>query len=236
MHFNKSVFKFSLEAVFLLLIFSASLFILGFLINWVSRKTREAASHATNPKTFLYLFFPGIMIHEVSHMFAALLFLHKIENFKLIDFSAKSGSHGHVVTSRRNTWNLLFLPQLWQSMGSLFIGVAPLIVGPAIMLVWFYYFIPGGRFFIKHPSLQSLPTLGLHLGVWLYISFATIANIELSEADLSGAWKGFAFVILAVFLFALTCAFFYPNIISNGFLYRYWDVMGLGRLHSILRK
>ncbi|MDG0816691.1 hypothetical protein [Bdellovibrio svalbardensis] len=230
MHFNKSLFKFAFESVLLLLVFSAILFIIGFILNLLSRKSREVVTSATNPKTFLYLFFPGIMIHELSHMVAALVFLHKIERFKLIDFAAKNGSHGHVITSRRNVWNLLYVPQLWQSMGSLFIGIAPLVVGPLAMLIWFKYFVPGGRSFLLHPSLQSLPMMSLHLGIWLYVAFATLSNIELSDADLSEAWKGFGFVLLFVFVLALASGQFHPTLITSGLLHKYWSMMGVGAL------
>lgn len=231
MHYNKALIYFGLEAILLLSVVSLGLFILGFLLNSLSRKLREVISRATNHDTFIYMFFPGIMIHELSHLFAAVVFLYEIVDFKLIDFSAKTGSHGHVTSRPRNTFNFLYIPHLWQSMGNLFIGIAPLIIGPAFMAIWLYYFVPGGRSFILHPSLQSLPWMSLHLLIWMYFAIATAANIELSTADLNGAWKGFGFVILGVFVVALICAFISPKLIANGFLHKYWSTLGLGNFH-----
>jgi len=202
MHSQKVILSQGLETVGFVLVVSLGLYLLGFLLNSLSRKTRETISTTTSPGIFLYLFFPGIMIHEISHLLAALVFLYKIEDVKLIDFSGKDGSHGHVISRPREIYNFLGIPRLWQLMGNLFIGIAPLVVGPGLMLVWLYFIVPGGRGFIQHPGLHSLPAMTLHLGVWLYVTFATISNIELSSADLDGVWKGFLYLVLSVFLVA----------------------------------
>lgn len=203
MHTQKLILLYSLEIVGCLLVVSLGLYILGFLLHTLSRKLREAIAHNTSPRLFLYFFFPGIMIHEISHLLTALLFLYKIEDVKLIDFAAKDGSHGHVISRPREVYNFLYLPKLWQLMGHLFIGIAPLVVGPLLILIALYFWVPGGHAFIHHPGWHNLPSLSWAWGIWLYMLVATLANIELSSADLDGVWQGFLSVVLAVFIFVL---------------------------------
>ncbi|QDK38194.1 hypothetical protein [Bdellovibrio sp. NC01] len=232
MHFNKALFYFTLEALILLAFISVGLFVLGFILNWTSSKFRSNISAVIGPKAFVILFGPGIMIHELSHLLAAWLFFYKIEDVRFLDISGKNGSHGHVTASPRpapNFW-LLYIPKLWQAMGNLFIGIAPLVIGPALLLTYFYFVIPGGRAFLHDPSFHGLPSWGWHFGIWLYLLFATIFNVELSSADLKGTWHGFAFVVLAVALVALVSAQVKPQLLTNGVPRRYWASVGLGKV------
>lgn len=232
MHFVKASVYFGIEAVLYLLVVSLGLFILGFIINWISIKFRQNISDLIGAKAFTYLFCPGIVIHEISHLLTAWLFLYSIEDVKFLDLSGKNGSHGHV-TARPRDIRFLYLPQLWQSMGYLFIGIAPLLVGPGLMLLAFYYFIPGGRGFIHGPAYATFPLMTWSFGIWLYLMFSTICNIELSSADLSGTWKGFSFVVLAVFLAASLTSIFAPRFQHSGLPRRYWVMVGLGELPII---
>lgn len=232
MHFNKALLYFTLEALILLALTSLGLFVLGFLLNWFSSKFRQNISAAIGPKAFVILFGPGIMMHELSHLLAAWLFFYEIEDVRFLDISGKNGSHGHVTARPRTTpglW-LLYLPRLWQAMGNLFIGVAPLVIGPTLLLTYFYFVIPGGRAFISDPSFHEFPAWGWHFGVWLYLVFATLFNVELSSADLQGTWKGFACVVLAVALIAVVSAQVKPQLLSSGVPRHYWASVGLGKV------
>jgi hypothetical protein len=198
-----TVFHFGYKTVLALLKISVILFAIGFLAHWTSAIIRQSLARAMGPTAFNLIFGPGIVVHEISHMLAAMLFLHEILDVKLFDLRAKDGSHGHVVSRPRPVSKFLYVLPAWIVIGELVIGIAPLIIGPALSLLGLYYLVPGGRFFISQPSLHSLPALTWQLGVWLYASIAIVSQMELSSADLKGTWKGFACIILCTFLGAL---------------------------------
>ena len=198
-----AVFHFASKTVLALFKVSAVLFAIGFLAHWTSAFLRQSLSRTLGPKPFILIFGPGIVVHEISHMVAALLFLHEILDVKLFDLKAKDGSHGHVISRPRNVNRFLYILPAWIVIGELFIGIAPLIIGPGLSALSFYYLVPGGRFFLSQPSWQHLPPLTWQLGIWLYASIAIISQMELSAADLKGTWKGFACIVLCTFLGAL---------------------------------
>ena len=198
-----TIFHFASKTVWELLKISAVVFVIGFIAHWTSAFIRQTIARAIGPKAFLVIFSPGIMIHELSHMLAALLFLHEILDVKLFDLNAKGGAHGHVISRPRNVSRFFYILPAWITIGELFIGIAPLIIGPTAALLGFYYLVPGGKFFIHHPSLQTLPHLTWQFGVWIYAAIAVISQMELSSADLKGTWKGFACIVLCTFLGAL---------------------------------
>ncbi|UXR65449.1 hypothetical protein EZJ49_04180 [Bdellovibrio bacteriovorus] len=203
------ILTFGFKAVQKLLLFSFAAFVVGFLLHWVSYALRNWIANKLGERTFLWLFAPGIMIHEISHMLAALAFLHEIVGFNLFDPNARNGSHGHVVSRPRQVPNLLFIPQIWILIGDLFIGIAPLIVGP-LLLAGALYLVPGGQVFLKNPSWSLLPGMSWQLGLWIYLFTATVFHMELSPADLNGTWKGFLWLVLATFLVAITYKKFAP--------------------------
>ena len=198
-----TVFHFGYKTVLALLKVSAVLFAIGFIAHWTSAIVRQSLARTMGPTAFNLIFGPGIVVHEISHMLAALLFLHEILDVKLFDLRAKDGSHGHVVSRPRSVSRFLYVLPAWIVIGELFIGIEPLIIGPAISLLGLYYLVPGGRFFINNPSLHTLPALSWQFGIWIYASIAIVSQMELSSADLKGTWKGFACILLCTFLGAL---------------------------------
>jgi hypothetical protein len=208
-HLYKEPLQFTLEVIGLLLTVSTALFVLGFLLNFASIKTRRALSRVIGHRAFLLLFCPGIVIHEFGHWIAAHVFLHQPVETKWCDLDAADGSHGYVQMQRRTVPRFLYILPMWQMMGELFIGIAPLVVGPLLLLICFRTLVPGGLSFVHHPALRTLPVITPRLLVWSYFAVATIAHVELSSADLKGTWKGF-FITL---LFAAFWAFAYAKFI-----------------------
>jgi hypothetical protein len=205
-HLYKDPLQFTLGVIGVLLVASTALFILGFVLNFASIKTRSVLSGFIGHKTFLLLFCPGIVIHEFGHWVAAHVFLHQPVETKWLDLEAADGSHGYVQMQRRAVPRFLYILPMWQMMGELFIGVAPLVIGPLFLFICFRYLVPGGSSFIHHPTLHTLPAITPRLLMWSYFSIATIAHVELSSADLKGTWKGFFVTLLFTALWAFTYA------------------------------
>ncbi|MGE5085112.1 MAG: hypothetical protein ACM3MG_02355 [Bacillota bacterium] len=183
-----------------LLKISALTFGAGFILHHFSAWLRRSLSENLGVHAFNLMFAPGIMIHEISHALAAFIFLHEVVDLKLFDWKAKDGSHGHVV-SRPRSLPMVF--KIWIKMGDLFIGIAPLVLGPAICAALFYYLIPGGKSFIHSPRFTNFPSFSWTLMGWFYFTIAVLAQMELSEADLKGAWKGFFWIALCTFISSL---------------------------------
>lgn len=233
----KELFYFGLEAILFLIVLSVECFLIGFIIHRVSQGLRKKIAAWIGPQFFAALFFPGIMIHEISHATAAFLFLYKIEDIKLFDLKAQGGSHGHVIARPRSVFNLLFIPYLWQSMGRLFIGIAPLVLGPLFIALSFYFIVPGSSSFLQHPAIPSLPVSHWQFWFWIYLTLSTLFNIELSDADLKETWKGFSYVVLCTFLVALFSAQYNSAYKKQGLPLKYWQAVGLRNLPLIrLRK
>ncbi len=126
------------------------------------------------------LYFPGTVLHELSHFFAAKLLGVPTGNISLTPkFKENSIELGHVEIAQTD-----FIRRF-------IVGVAPLIVGVSVLSTIFY--------------LICVNTYGW----WVYILFTyiflTVANtMNLSRSDLLGSWKILALLGLAIaFLIAL---------------------------------
>ncbi|UYL09827.1 hypothetical protein B9G69_004460 [Bdellovibrio sp. SKB1291214] len=190
----------ALEILWEILKVSGIFLAVAFVLHHLSGFLRLKLSETFGQHAFNLIFAPGIMIHEISHAVAAFLFLHQIEDIKLFDWKAKDGSHGHVISRPRN---VPWLFKIWIKMGELFIGIAPLIVGPLLCAAVFYYFIPGGKTFTHNPRFINFPSFSWSLIAWWYLVIAVFSQMELSDADLKGTWKGYLWIVLTTFAVAL---------------------------------
>ncbi|WP_413582345.1 hypothetical protein [Bdellovibrio sp. HCB288] len=197
MQYTYPTLALSLNVLWELLKISGVLLGAGFVLHHFSGFLRMKLSDTFGQHAFNLIFAPGIMIHEISHATMAFLFLHQIEDIKLFDWKAKDGSHGHVV-SRPRSLPVFF--KIWIKMGELFIGIAPLIVGPVICAAVFYFWIPGGKTFISNPRFVNFPSFSWGLIAWWYLVIAVFSQMELSDADLKGTWKGYLWIALCTFV------------------------------------
>ncbi|WII71323.1 hypothetical protein QJS83_12705 [Bdellovibrio sp. 22V] len=187
---------FGFQSVWTLIKISGGVFAAGFLLHHFSGFLRVQISSLLGDKGFNVLFGIGIVMHEISHALMAFLFLHEIIDIKFFDLKAKGGTHGHVISRARNVPMLL---QIWQKMGELFIGIAPLIIGPLICAAVFYFLIPGGKTFVHNPRFLNFPAFTWKLALWFYVTLAIFSQMELSDADLKGTWKGYAWLVTVTF-------------------------------------
>ena len=206
---QKDPLPFTIEVIGVFLILSAALLISGSVLNLVSIKTREGLTRVIGRQAFLLIFCPGIVVHEFGHWIMAHVFLHRPVETKWCDLDASDGSHGYVQLQKREVPRLFYILPMWQMMGELFIGIAPLVVGPMLLLTLFRYVVPGGSIFFRHPTPHTFPALTPQLWIWSYFAIATIAHIELSPADLKGSWKGFFITILCTAFWASFYAKFF---------------------------
>jgi hypothetical protein len=173
------------------LIGGAALTLLSKLTNNIFRQFRW-------PSAGTYLFgWIGVPVHEFCHAFFCKLFLHEIQEIKWFDPKASDGAHGSV-THGYQPWNV------YQRVGHFFIGLGPVLLGPAILVGLFFLCVPSARHIwpallhggthatlLSVKAVVSVATLKTY-GFWIfvYFAFAIASQIELSSADLEQAAKG----------------------------------------------
>ncbi|MGO9951060.1 MAG: hypothetical protein ACLPN1_02475 [Dissulfurispiraceae bacterium] len=93
---------------------------------------------------YLSFAFIGTTIHEISHLILCMLFGHKIVEAKLFSPDMATGELGHISHSY-NPRNV------YQSVGNLFIGIAPIMLGPALIIGMLSFFDGGLDFINRSP-------------------------------------------------------------------------------------
>ena len=188
----------------------------------IMSKTRQIASQNFLKKASGYYimdFFNlvGTPVHEFGHLFFGLLFGYHIDKICLYRSTKKAMRHGGALgfVKMHHKRETLF-QQLTGDAGQFFIGIGPLLLGPATILL-IGHFLPdnlkalpsafqdGAQIFLK--ALQQLSgTDIIIMFVYLYINIGISLNMELSRQDLHLAWKGL--FLLELFFFMLSASAF----------------------------
>lgn len=159
--------------------------------------------------------FIGTPVHECSHAIACLIFGHKIIKIKFYEPDAANGVLGYV----QHTYNR---KSLYQRIGNLFIGIAPIIIGALILAGLLYLLLP--ELFSSVSSeiakidllndfwsslghiWRSFAAMFSYVGAWQWWIFVLAGSfiathMTLSRADIKGALSGLV-VYVALFLIA----------------------------------
>jgi hypothetical protein len=155
----------------------------------------------------------GVPLHELSHLLAALIFRHRVIAWSLLDPDPVSGTLGYVrhAYSRRSGWQLL---------GTLAIGLAPLVAGLLLVAALLGWMVPASGQDLLRRALSlganvgvgeladELRALVVQLGgaVWrerglllplqLYLAICVANHLAPSPSDLGGALPGAALALL----------------------------------------
>lgn len=188
-------------------------FIFGFLLSRIQAATLKNYIRSVGWRGVLWTAWLGTPVHEYSHALIAILFRHKINDVVLFSPDASTGELGHVAHSYNQK-------SFYQSLGNFFIGAAPLILGPIILVILLYILVPGGReLFSQIPgTFNSLSAVAegiksfffslfssANLSNWrfwifLYISFCIASHLAPSKADLKGVWRGWLLIVVCLFI------------------------------------
>ena len=163
--------------------------IYAFLMQKFSNAIRIRLASLLGVKGYVYLTFPGVMIHELSHALFCLLFFHRITEMKLFSPEA-DGTLGYV--------NHAYNPKnLYQRIGNFFIGTGPVwgcLLAVTLISRWL---LPSGNW----GELLTLQVWSRwQTWLWLYLFLTVSSHITLSASDLQGALDGGVFIILLVFV------------------------------------
>ena len=156
----------------------------------------------------------GTPVHELSHAAMCLLFGHKIKKIKLFGIDKHSGTLGFV----QHSYNP---KNLWHRIGNFFIGIAPVLAGSGVLLLFMRLLLPAtfrNAWVLLATAADGALTLdsvvqlfhsafGIfklifdpanlkdwHLWVFLIPSVTVAIHMDLSTADIKGGWNGFLFL------------------------------------------
>lgn len=220
------------------------LFIVGLLLYLLARFTRNLFAQTFGYRTEIFITaWIGTPVHELGHAFFCLLFGHKIKKIKLFSPNSKDGSLGSVEHSY-NPKNIYHRTgNFFIGAGPLIFGSAII-----LLLIWFLlpngnavlstqngwntsmvFDQDAIAQFLKNTWFESIALIpqifsGSNIGQWqfwlfMYLSLAISAHMELSPPDLKLMWSGFFIIILSIFIFNVIYLLFFSdfnNILFKG--------------------
>ena len=158
----------------------------GFFIQLVGEALGQIVGMALAPVVaqglINYVFFPGVMIHELAHAFFAVITGAKVTEIAL--FKVEDGALGHV--NFKNRGNILLV-----SLQNVFISSAPMFVGAAVVIgcgLWLSV-LPAGYIWLK-------------ILIW-YLMISMFFHMTMSSADIKVYIKGVPLFIVILFLIAV---------------------------------
>lgn len=184
-------------------------FILGYILSQLQAWTQENYLESFGWRGILWTAWIGTPIHELGHLFFAIIFKHKISRVSLFRPDQATGQLGDVIHAYNKR-------SIYQRIGNFFIGAGPMIFGCGALLALLYYLAPQGKetflaslsgadiaAAIKQAlaSLFSFASFGSwQFWVWLYLSFAIASHLAPSQVDRKGMWRGLAWLVLLIVL------------------------------------
>ena len=149
-------------------------------MHWSAQFLARQSSQLFGRRLQLFLFgLPGTVVHEGSHVIACLLFGHRVQRVKWFDPQATDGALGSVEHSYDPS-------SAYQRVGTIVIGLAPLLVGAGVILV-------AARLLLGVPVTRLADLTDVAVWRWAlfaYVSLSVGGSMHLSASDVRGTWRG----------------------------------------------
>jgi hypothetical protein len=149
-------------------------------MHWSAQFLARQSSQLFGRRLQLFLFgLPGTVVHEGSHVIACLLFRHRVQRVKWFDPQATDGALGSVEHSYDPS-------SAYQRVGTIVIGLAPLLVGAAVILI-------AARLLLGVPMVRLAEldeVAGWRWALFAYVSLSVGGSMHLSASDVRGTWRG----------------------------------------------
>lgn len=216
-----------IETIKQLFVLFGPLLFLAFIMNFVSLKNAKLGSAVLGQKAYLYIFgWLGTAVHELGHAVFALIFAHKIDKIKL--FTPNSGkSLGHV-KHRYNSKNpYQTFGNFFIGLGPILLGTILLFVFSWLLFGLNVFQVAEKNGVIIQADLvlsfEKLMHAFLNIGlsVWecllfiftgpntnwwklllfIYLFYSIGSAITLSSSDVKGAFRGFLYFVILLFVF-----------------------------------
>ncbi|EEU30247.1 hypothetical protein HMPREF0501_00625 [Limosilactobacillus coleohominis 101-4-CHN] len=151
----------------------------------------------------------GVIIHELSHLVVALLFGHRIDRVSLLHIPDAHDPNDRGLGYVSHVWND---DSLYQKIGNVFIGIAPVIGCSLAMVISTRFLVPTlyDRWLlaIGGGTITNQPLLWWHVLIWLVLMInISVGGFDLSGADLQNSRQGLialgVVLIMLAFLLSL---------------------------------
>lgn len=225
----------------------AIFFIIGWLLYILEKATTKNFIKSLGKKSLYFTALIGTPLHELGHFLFCIIFNHRVKEVRLFKLDHSSGQLGYVTHSYNQK-------SLYQSIGNLFIGAAPLITGTILIFFLYKFLLPEGQSFLNQYqsffnyteiSLNQLGNIFLqstilffsfifraeNISNWqfwlfLYLTLSISAHIAPSPADFKGITNGL--LTISVLLFLINFVTFIFNFNLNTI------ILSLGQYQGIL--
>lgn len=195
----------------LMLVLVPLIVVLG--LTFINRNSKERLASRYGAQAVVWLGGLGVIIHELSHLITALLFGHRINDFRLLitNVPDDGGALGYV----NHSWDK---GNYYQFIGNALIGTAPVYGCAAVLILLTRWLVPAIYWWglqtlgsvLDYPLAATAPASApLHWGaviIWALLSInITIGGFDLSNADLKNALPAAVtlYILVGVILFVL---------------------------------
>jgi hypothetical protein len=162
----------------------------------------------------------GTPLHELSHLVVAIIFRHRINSFAL--FSPKRAKIDNTLGYVNHSYNK---KSLYQKAGNFPIGVAPMFLMPALLILLFYFNEPSVTNSITSLGFENATVVNVikSIGANFKFNILTIpllllticfaSNMTISKPDIVGAKSGiFSVIIIMTIILSITEGLGWGNI------------------------
>ncbi|KRM10225.1 hypothetical protein ABTQ33_02360 [Paucilactobacillus suebicus] len=178
--------------------------ILGTLLVIINHNNKQKIVNILGFRAQVFGAFIGIIIHELSHLLMALVFRHKITSFRLVRLPSRKDPDDNSLGYVNHSWNER---SVYQQVGNVFIGVAPIIGNTLAILALTQWLLPqvvatfeSSGDFLDVSLLSGAPFGFWGLLIWVILcSNICTGGFDLSSADIKNARIGIVgFLIILV--------------------------------------
>lgn len=161
----------------------------------------------------------GVIIHELSHLIVAVIFGHHIQSVKLLHIPNPHNPNDRGLGHVGHTWND---ENLYQKIGNVFIGIAP-VIGCSLSMVWSTRLLVPSFYnqwlvAINGRQIVETPSAWWQWLLWVILMInISIGGFDLSTADLQNSRQGIVvlIIVLTITAFLLSLLMDYRTIYTQ---------------------
>jgi hypothetical protein len=171
-------------------VFLAPLVGFTLIIHWFERITQRRMAERFGWRSVMWTGWLGTPIHELSHVVMCWLFRHRVDEMALFEPDRESGRLGYVKHSYRKN-------NLFEEIGNLFIGIAPLMGGTRALGILLWAFYPNAAVTAIESAQNPEVGAGIFLQTWAVASNIGSEILSLDNLRTARFWI-FIYLVLCV--------------------------------------